>query len=74
MKKLIRLALMGVWVLSACDNDADAGGGSFEQTEFQPIELSVTEQTMAQGQTDFSACSVRWGCCRTGRWAKRAMK
>lgn len=54
MKKLIRLALMGVWVLSACDNDADAGGGSFEQTEFQPIELSVTEQTMAQGQTDFA--------------------
>lgn len=54
MKKLIGLALMGVWVLSACDNDADAGGGSFEQTEFQPIELSVTEQAMAQGQTDFA--------------------
>lgn len=54
MKRIIGFALMGAWMLSACNNDEGAGNGDFGQTEFQPIELNVTEQAMAEGQTGFA--------------------
>ena len=54
MKRILGFALMGAWMLSACNNDEGAGNGDFGQMEFQPIELNVTEQAMAEGQTGFA--------------------